>query len=506
MGCNRSLTRPVREGSYFFYSRLFAPFAVHSFLTWVNPASPIRWSLAPRCILNHSSEYRRRRFFNWFPLGLTYAAMYMGRYNFNVVKNDIGTWYHLDKAQMGLIASCGFWTYGLAVALNGPLADRIGGRKAILVGTLGAALLNLAIGLMFLNGATTKLLLSMSLLWSLNMYFQSFGALSVVKVNSTWFHVRERGVFGGIFGIMISSGYFFATSVGAWLLTKLNWVWIFIVPAIAMALMFLVDLLWVQNRPSHAGYEDFDTGDGSNAHHADETPLPLNELAKKVFHNPIIVALIFAEFCTGFVRQGVMLYFTEYLQEVYAVTKVLPVFTLFGKSFSLYWFTGVAFMLGGIFGGMLCGWMSDKVFQSRRPPVAFVFYLVQVLMLCLLGFTFGRGSFGGQVWAVILLGLTAMFIFGVHGMLSGTASMDFGGRKAAATVAGALDGIQYIGSGLTGFGLGWVLKTYGWDGIATHGHAPTHAWVWVACIIPFSLIGALIMTRIWNAKPSSAAH
>lgn len=446
--------------------------------------------------MDHSREYRQRRFLNWFPLGLTYAAMYMGRYNFNVVKNDIGAWYHLDKAQMGLIATAGFWTYGLSVALNGPLADRFGGRRAILVGAVGASLLNLAIGLMFLNGMTTKLLVSMSLLWSLNMYFQSFGALSVVKVNSTWFHVKERGVFGGIFGIMISSGYFFATTIGAWVLSRFHWTLIWLIPAAAIATMFLVDLFLVRNRPSHAGHDDFDTGDGSNAHHAEDAPLPLLELMKKVFHNPVIVALIFAEFCTGFVRQGVMLYFTEYLDEVYLLSKKQP----------LFWWTGVAFMFGGIFGGLLCGWMSDKLFHSRRPPVAFVFYLVQVVMLLLLGATLGQGSFGGQVWAIVLLGLTAMFIFGVHGMLSGTASMDFGGRKAAATVAGALDGIQYIGSGLTGFGLGWVLKTYGWDGVAAHGHTPAHAWVWVGCIIPFSLVGAFIMTRIWHAKAGAGAH
>jgi OPA family glycerol-3-phosphate transporter-like MFS transporter len=446
--------------------------------------------------VDHSREYRQRRFLNWFPLGLTYAAMYMGRYNFNVVKKDIGAWYHLDKAEMGLIATAGFWTYGLSVALNGPLADRIGGRKAILIGAAGAALLNLAIGLMFLSGATTKLLVSMSLLWSLNMYFQSFGALAVVKVNSTWFHVRERGVFGGIFGIMISSGYFLATTIGAWLLSRFHWTAIWFVPAAAIFLMFLVDTALVRNRPSHAGHADFDTGDGSNAHHADETPLPLVDLMKKVFHNPVIVALIFAEFCTGFVRQGVMLYFTEYLDEVYHLPSKSP----------LFWWTGVAFMFGGIGGGILCGWMSDKLFQSRRPPVAFVFYLVQAVMLLLLGATLGQGTFGGQVWAIILLGLTAMFIFGVHGMLSGTASMDFGGRKAAATVAGALDGIQYIGSGLTGFGLGWVLKTYGWDGMEAHGHQPEHAWIWVGCIIPFSLVGAFIMTRIWHAKAGSGAH
>jgi OPA family glycerol-3-phosphate transporter-like MFS transporter len=447
--------------------------------------------------LEHSSAFRLRRFLNWFPLGLTYAAMYMGRYNFNIVKNDIGAWYQLDKAQMGLIASAGFWTYGLAVALNGPLADRFGGRKAILFGSLGAAAVNLLIGLMFLNGDASKVLVSMSLLWSLNMYFQSFGALSVVKVNSTWFHVHERGVFGGIFGIMISSGYFLATTIGAWLLASFkSWTVIWFVPSAAMALMFLVDWFLVKNRPSHAGLEDFDTGDGSNAHHAEDAPLPLAELARKVFRNPIVVALIFAEFCTGFVRQGVMLYFTEYLAEVYHLSK---------KTY-LFWWTGIAFMAGGILGGILCGWMSDKLFQSRRPPVAFLFYLAQVVMLGLLGMAFGRGSWGGQVWAVILLGLTAMFIFGVHGMLSGTASMDFGGRKAAASVAGALDGIQYVGSGLTGFGLGWVLKTYGWDGIASPGHDPVHAWVWVGCIIPFSFIGAFIMTRIWSAKAGGGAH
>ena len=32
----------------------------------------------------------------------------------------------------------------------------------------------------------------------------------LTKVNSHWFHVRERGVFGAIFGILISLGVYFA--------------------------------------------------------------------------------------------------------------------------------------------------------------------------------------------------------------------------------------------------------------------------------------------------------
>ena len=51
---------------------------------------------------------------------------------------------------------------------------------------------------------------ALTLLFALNMYFQSFGAVSIVKVNASWFHLRERGTFGGIFGILISLGLYFA--------------------------------------------------------------------------------------------------------------------------------------------------------------------------------------------------------------------------------------------------------------------------------------------------------
>ena len=53
------------------------------------------------------------------------------------------------------------------------------------------------------------LVATLSFLYALNMYFQSFGAVSIVKVNAAWFHVRERGVQGGVFGILISLGIYF---------------------------------------------------------------------------------------------------------------------------------------------------------------------------------------------------------------------------------------------------------------------------------------------------------
>jgi len=422
--------------------------------------------------LGHSRAYRSRRFANWFPLGLTYATFYMGRYNLNVSSKTMMDAFHLSKGEFGTIATAGFWTYALAVIFNGPLADRIGGKKAILIGAAGAAALNLVIGLLFLSGWQTRVVVGMSLLYAVNQYFQAFGALSIVKVNAPWFHVRERGIFGGIFGIMISSGYFLAITVGGWILAGLSWYWVFLVPSAAIALMFVVDVFLVKDTPAQAGFADFNTGDATADDPDRDKRIDWHHLVTRVFTNPVIITLTVAEFCTGFVRQGLMLWFVPFLKEVHGIAPGSALFNV----------ASIGVTVGGIAGGLLCGYLSDRWFQSRRPPVAFIFYLGQIVSLFILGHAAAPGL------AAFMIGFTCMWIFGVHGMLSGTASMDFGGTKAAGTVAGILDGVQYLASGLTGFLLGHFLDKLGWS-----------AWTWM--IMPFSLIGALLMTRLWNESP-----
>jgi OPA family glycerol-3-phosphate transporter-like MFS transporter len=425
--------------------------------------------------MGHSRAYRNRRFLNWFPLGLTYATFYMGRYNLNVSSSTIMDHFHLDKAQFGTIATAGFWTYALAVIVNGPLSDRIGGKKAILIGAAGTAALNLIIGLLFLAGWQTKIVVGMSLLFAVSQYFQSYGAMSIVKANAPWFHVRERGVFGGIFGVMISSGYLLALGVGGWILAHFAWYWVFLIPAAAIGVMAVFDAVLVKNTPAEAGFASIDTGDAT-AHDADrDRPVDWHHLATRVFTNPVIITLAIAEFCTGFVRQGLMLWFVPFLKEVHHVTPGTRLFDV--ASFGV--------TVGGIVGALLAGYLSDRAFGSRRPPVALVFYVAQVASL----FVLGRAA--APALAAFMIGFTCIWIFGVHGMLTGTASMDFGGSKGAATVAGLLDGVQYLASGLTGFLLGHVLDRWGWG-----------VWTWM--LTPFSLVGALLMTRLWNATPLKA--
>src|SRR2546430_14120649 len=167
--------------------------------------------------LNHSRWFILRRFINWFPLGMTYAFLYMGRYNLNVAKNAMDPL--ISNRDFGLIFGIGTWVYALSFVVNGPLVDnKIGGKKGILVAAMGAALANIALGvltyLVVTHRVTMKLVIPFSIIYSLNMYFQSYGAVSIIKVKAYWFHVRERGVFGAIFGTLISFGVYFAFDWG----------------------------------------------------------------------------------------------------------------------------------------------------------------------------------------------------------------------------------------------------------------------------------------------------
>ncbi len=435
-------------------------------------------SLAP-AYPAHSPEFRFRRFANWFPLGLTYASLYMGRYNFNEYRSHAQEIHGLSNAQVGLVATVGFWVYAASLLVNGPLAEKIGGRRSILIGVAGASVTNLVIAL-FMRGFAThdNVVVGLSVLYAINMYFQSFGAISVVKVNSAWFHWRERGMIGGVFGSMISLGYYLALGVGGIIYANLPFWCLFLVPSVVLAVLFGVDLLLVRDRPGLAGFGDFDTGDDAKT--AAEPELSFGDVVRRVLGNPVLRVLAVAEFCTGIVRQGLLLYFGRFLAQVHGVTeKATP---------GLYQAASLGITVGGIAGALLCGVLSDKVFGSRRAPVAFLFYVGQLFALV------GLGLSPTPLLASLSVGFSCMWIFGVHGMLSGTASMDFGGRRAAATAAGLLDGVQYLGSGLVGFGLGSLIDTYKWA-------------IWPYALLPFSVVGGLLMLRLWNARPAAhAAH
>jgi OPA family glycerol-3-phosphate transporter-like MFS transporter len=437
------------------------------------------WRL-PRVPLGHSAAFRQRRAFNWVPLGLTYAFLYMGRYNLNAFKA-----HGLTSHEFGVIFGVGSLVYGVAFLLNGPLTDRWGGRRTIQISSLGSALCNGAMGLYLMHPFGQRAVV-LSLLYGANMYFQSFGAVSIVKVNAGWFHVRERGTLGGVFGILISLGLYFAYDWGGKIADNLAIQWLFFIPALILVLFFVLSSVMVRDNPSDAGFKDFDTGDATSG---DVGPRqPVAQVFRSMMANKVIVIIACIELCSGFLRQAILQWGKD--------------FGIFAPSSFVYANWGLVNCIAGITGGMFAGVISDHLFGSRRAPVSAVLYGIMLFGAIAITFLFHLP----YVVPWVIAGMS-MALIGVHGMLSGTASADFGGRKNAGVATGIIDGFVYLGSTVQSFFYGATLPQ---AKIAdAHGHLvanpaalDVHNWlIWPLGMIPVALIGLFLASRVWHARP-----
>ena len=457
----------------------------------------VLWRL-PKVELGHTKAFRHRRLLNWLPLGLTYSFLYFGRYN---IKSFQGV--GLTSSEFGDVMALGALVYGLAFLLNGPLTDRWGGRKTILISAAGSGAANLWMGYMAATGNTFGMssVTAFTVAYGLNMYFQSFGAVSIVKVNAAWFHVRERGTFGGIFGILISLGLYFAFDVIGKIKAAFDIQWIFLIPAMMLFIFFVLSFVFVRNNPSDTGHDDFDLGDATASFDDAGTKPGLLEWLRqigrvlwKMLSHPVLLTIAFIELCSGFLRQAIL----QWGQD-------------FGKGVGIgdhfvfeNW--GMVSCIAGITGGIFAGAISDHVFQSRRSPVSGVLYALMLVGSILILALFGTPAAIG--WVVAFM---SMAIIGVHGMLTATASADFAGKKYTGVAVGLIDGFVYLGTAIQAKFYGAMLpeaKVRDAAGclVPNPEAAKVDNWhVWPYAMIPVALIGFVLTLRIWNAKPRSGA-
>ena len=505
--------------------------------------------------VNHTKQFRIRRVLNWLPLGLTYAFLYMGRYNIKVSQYAFEEMKKLDidgnpiltetgdlvslmtNSDFATIFGVGTFVYGCAFLINGPLTDKYGGKFAITLGASGSLIANALMGfcayqvkyntdLAYTIGS--NLVLIYSLLYAFNMYFQSFGAVAIVKVNAPWFHIRERGVFGAIFGILISLGVYFAFDISGLILGGMGSAldacdvypglsWVFFMPSILLLVALCVVFFLVKNTPGEAGQEDFALGDASDDDDGEEKTTV--QVFKSMLTNPVILTIAGIEFCSGFLRQAIMQWYTTFAKQtnealhLYKVVVETETGTETVKAF-VYGNWGLLLCCAGIMGGVFAGVISDRVFQSRRGPVAAILYGFMLLGAIALSFMYdmdsimiGDFALRPQAWLVIVM---SMCIIGVHGMLSGTASMDFGGKKNVGVAVGIIDGFVYTGTAVMSLTYSLLLPEPQIDAITGNltGPAtdPSNWSVWPLAMIPVSILGLFLARKVWNATPKNSKN
>ncbi len=457
-------------------------------MTQDHPAGPARRI--------HPRGFRARRGLNWGFLGLLYTSFYLCRYNLSIANKAISEEYGFSRADMGLIITTALLTYAFGQILNGLLTDKLGGKKAMLIGASGTVVMNLLFGAVSLLQTQPAQTLAASpgrhLLVHLHLfggevflslisffvvvrgvdgYFQAFGAPGMIKINTAWFAHRERGRFAGIYGFMINLGRFGIFNLGPallagfvflglWRVPPLHWRWLFWVPACVCGVVALCMALVVKQTPEEIGFPvvgEPDTGPEN---------ISLTKVLIAIISNPVVWITALAYACTGAVRQSVDQWFPRYMQEVHHLDLESAKFQFLGFM--------IPFVASA--GSLISGYLSDTVFRGRRAPVAAGIYFLETAVI-LVAAQFHSAS--AAIFFFILISFTAN---STHSLLGTASAMDIGGRKMVGFASGIIDSFQYFGGSLAGYFLGRLLDR-SWN-------------YYFYFMAPFGLVGGLLMLKI----------
>ena len=431
--------------------------------------------------------FRARRGLNWGILGLTYASYYVCRYNFRFATPGLIEEYGFSNSQITDMLSAWSIAYGTGQLVNGLLTDRIGGKKAMLIGALGTIAVNLTFGFASFAGTFS----TFALIWLMNGWLQSFGAPGMVKINAAWFNRDERGTFAGIFGFMIQLGQFAINnlapfilagfSIGIFVVAKGDWRWLFRIPPLFTAVMVIL-LVWLpQESPEAAGFPGVvSDGDGKPD---SGTRATLKESFVTIFTHPLVWFYAVAYGCTGAVRnlsdQLAVLYFVQQLK--LDLEKKPPA----------VFFTMNLMPIVAVFGSFTAGWVSDKFFKGHRSPVAMTLYFFESFVIVCAAIVIHLGIVGptpvGIFLGCLFLILVSLTANSTHAIVGAAAPMDIGGRKMAGFAAGVIDSFQYYGAAIALPITGRLIDHYGWG-------------VWYPTMASFGIIGGCAMLLVMRKQ------
>ena len=422
-------------------------------------------------LVAHPPGFRPRRGLNWVFIGLLYTSFYLCRYNFSIANGAISQEFGFNKADIGGIITTALLAYAFGQILNGLLADRLGGKRAMLIGAAGTVVMNTLFGFASFWG----------LLWlfvtirGIDGYFQAFGAPGMVKINAAWFGPRERGRFAGIFGFMINLGRFGITTfgpallagfifLGLWSIPPLHWRWLFWVPSGIAAVVACCVAIFVKDTPEEAGFPT----PNPEEHTGGDVQTKISVVLHTILSNPVVWIVASAYACTGAVRQSIDQWFPRFMQDVHHVSL---------DSAQFKWL-GFLIPLVASLGSLISGYVSDTMFQGRRAPVAAGLYFIETVVIL------AAAQFHTANLAVLFLVLISFTANSTHSILGTAAAMDIGGARMAGFASGVIDSFQYFGGSLAGYFLGLLLDK-SWN-------------YYFYFMAPFGVIGGLLMLTIFG--------
>eukprot|EP00192_Tetraselmis_astigmatica_P004843 CAMPEP_0117667832 /NCGR_PEP_ID=MMETSP0804-20121206/11195_1 /TAXON_ID=1074897 /ORGANISM="Tetraselmis astigmatica, Strain CCMP880" /LENGTH=482 /DNA_ID=CAMNT_0005475621 /DNA_START=282 /DNA_END=1730 /DNA_ORIENTATION=+ len=381
--------------------------------------------------------------------------------------------------------------YAIGMFFAGHLGDRMDLRVFLGCGMLGSAV--------FVS------LYGMGYFWDIhNVYYyyfvmliggvlQSGGWPSVVSIMANWFGKGKRGLIMGIWNAHTSVGNILGSVMASILLPPLcGWGWAFIGPGIFMGAAGL--LVWFFLIPHPADVPGLPNAAYHKVAQKDEESRSPN-CRNPSGGSPRGISFLSAWAIPGVTAFALCLFFTKLV--AYTFLYWLPFYikntAINGHSLtaSEAGALSVLFDVGGVFGGIMAGFLSDFLGASAIVASGFVYCTIPVLYMYR---TYGHLS---MALNVALMMLSGFFVNGPYALITTAVSADLGtheslagSEKALATVTAIIDGMGSMGAAIGPFIVGYIARAPG-------GFNNVFYMLYSCCLVAGLLIGKLVK-REWD--------
>ncbi|CAF0825875.1 unnamed protein product [Brachionus calyciflorus] len=365
-----------------------------------------------------------------------------------------------SKIFLGILDATFLAAYSIGLFISGILGDRFDLRYVLFLG------MTLSSICMFLFGVLSEWLSIYNKVWYvtfwiINGFAQSTGWPAVVAVMGNWFPKSGRGLIFGIWSANASVGNILGALMVASILNY-GYHYAFLLSSTVFFAGGILVFFGLIPSPKDIGLADPDA-DSDTEHEQEETSRSDNIEQPLINHEeskPI-------GFFQALFLPGVIMY-----SLCYACLKMINYSFLFWLPFYLTnkfkWSESVAdqisiwYDVGGIFGGIIGGYVSDLI---RKRSVV-IFFLLTFAIPSLYIFS---DSPNNKLMNAFLMSIVGFFIGGAANMISATITADLGkqgpiqgNKEALSTVTGIVDGTGSIGAALGQLFVPLIQSKFNW--------------------------------------------
>jgi MFS transporter, OPA family, sugar phosphate sensor protein UhpC len=396
-------------------------------------------------LIKRTYRYWQLRILSGMYLG--YVVYYFTRKNLPIalpsMMNELG----FSMTDFGWVLTTSSLAYGISKFTSGILSDRSNPRYFMAIGLIITGILNVLFGM-------SSSLVIFAVIWGLNGWFQGCGWPPCSRLLTHWYGRQERARWWAVWNTSHNLGGFLIPLITIQLINAYsNWrLGLYIPGLIGILAGFLVmnrlrDTPQSLGLPSIEEYSKESTTSDGGVDPIGERELTTRELLfKYVLGNPFLWLLAAAYFFLYFVRQAVNDWSLIYLTQAKGYGTAAAALCV-----------GL-FEIGGLFGSLASGWISDVIFRGKRGPVSVLFALAVVGSVAAF-WMIPSGNIIAVGAAVFAVGF---FVYGPQ-MLIGIAAAELAHKKAAATATGFAGFFAYLGAATAGAPIAQVAEVHGWN-------------------------------------------